>query len=93
VAAAGVLGNKKSTPLIKVVAGLRAVFLLIVGVSMADLQRATTSEPHGRCICRNARISPTKRLTSFFPPFSCASVRKPAVMYQRSRSGSALEQA
>ena len=44
VAAAGVLGDKKSTPLIKVVAGLRAVFLLIVGVSMADLQRATTEE-------------------------------------------------
>ena len=49
-------------------------------MSMADLQRATTSEPHGRCICRNARISPTKILTSFFPPFSCASVRKLAVI-------------
>ena len=47
---------------------------------MADLQRATTSEPHGRCISRNARISPTKSLTSFFPPFSCASVRDPAVI-------------
>jgi len=85
VAAAGVLGDKKSTPLIKVVAGWRAVFLLRGrGVGQIYSVQLRRSEPH---ICQNARISPTKSLTSVFPPFAYASERAVSGGLARGKGG------
>ena len=83
------LGVKKSTPLIKIVAGLRAVFLLMRGRGVDGRSTACNYE---RASLRPMYL-PERAHLAHQEGLIDASVRKPAAMYYRSRPGSALEQA